>query len=207
MGILVPQLDGSPHAGDNCGPASICSALRWATRHEIAPEAATMRRRMKDREGGTHMSDHRLAWNSYIPSAMLQHMVLHPMVYHPRDTFANFMEAIGSGYGATLAIDYSLVPPYLKCSRTFDGFHSVFVAKLGRRNGKPAFKVYDPLADGRRADVPRGALWYPLDVLRECAGGVAGKRYAMYNLVEKATPHPHRNPDAEPTNGLLKEPA
>ena len=153
MPTFVRQLDGSPNAGDNCGPASIAMALRWATAHEIMPTPSAVRAAMKDPTGGTYMSDHRLAWDTYRERNAARWDVK-PMRYFAAGDFADLLTALGNGKGATIAIDYSKVPQSLKGDPLFNGLHSVFLAATRERAGMTEVKVFDPLNDGRRPGIP-----------------------------------------------------
>lgn len=195
MPILVPQLDGSPNAGDNCGPASIASALRWATKHDVEPSPSAVRRQMDDPVGGTLMSDHRKAWGHYMTVAPSKGWTLTPMKYHADARWSEFAAAFDGQHGATIAIDYSRVPRKYKGDPLFNGFHSVFVAAKRTRAESVEYKVFDPLCDGRRPGIPQGPLWYPAAVLKQAAGGVAGDGKAMYNIVRRGEPVHEPEPD------------
>lgn len=203
MPILVPQLDGSPNAGDNCGPASIASALRWATKHDVMPSPSAVRVQMDDPVGGTFMKDHRKAWDHYMRTAVPAGWTLTPMRYHESDRWSDFAAAIDGKHGATIAIDYSRVPRKYKGDPAFTGFHSVFVGAKRTRAEQVEYKVWDPLCDGRRPGIPKGPLWYPAAVLKQSAGGVAGDGKAMYNVVRRGEPIPKPEPD--PCRRLLEE--
>jgi uncharacterized coiled-coil protein SlyX len=188
MPTFVRQLDGSPNAGDNCGPASVAMALRWATAHEIEPSPSQVRKAMKDPTGGTYMADHRLAWDEY-RERNAHRWDLKPMRYFAAGEFADLITALGSGKGATIAIDYSKVPLNMKGDPAFMGLHSVFLAAVRERAGQTEVKVFDPLNDGRRPGIPGpGPVWYPKVMLRNAASAVVSQPgRAMYNLVERGT--------------------
>jgi len=188
MPTFVRQLDGSPNAGDNCGPASIAMALRWATTHEVEPTPSAVRKAMKDPTGGTYMSDHRLAWDEY-RERNAHRWDLKPMRYFAAGEFADLITALGNGKGATIAIDYSKVPQSLKGDPLFNGLHSVFLAAVRERAGQTEVKVFDPLNDGRRPGIPGpGPIWYPKVALRNAAAAVVNQPgRAMYNIVQRGT--------------------
>jgi len=188
MPVFVRQLDGSPNAGDNCGPASVAMALRWATAHDIEPTPSAVRKAMKDPTGGTYMADHRLAWDEYRERNAARWDVK-PMRYHAAGEFADLITALGNGKGATIAIDYSKVPQSLKGDPLFNGLHSVFLAAVRERAGQTEVKVFDPLNDGRRPGIPGpGPIWYPKVALRNAAAAVVGQPgRAMYNIVQRGT--------------------
>jgi len=201
MPTFVRQLDGSPNAGDNCGPASVAMALRWATAHEIMPTPSAVRKAMKDPTGGTYMSDHRLAWDEYRERNAVR-WDIKPMRYFAAGEFNDLITALGNGKGATIAIDYSKVPQSLKGDPLFNGLHSVFLAATRERAGQTEVKVFDPLNDGRRPGIPGpGPIWYPKVALRNAAAAVVNQPgKAMYNVVQRGTkvdPSPPVSPCAE----------
>lgn len=208
MSILVPQLGrGSEYRG-NCGPASVCSALRWATDHDVAPLPDDVRKAMRDFVGGTTMGDHPKGYNAFIDDAWRAGWTLPPMTYAGNATWGQFFKVLRAGNAATIAIDYSKVPARFRCA-AFNGLHSVFVSELRTKAGKREAKVWDPLADGRRPGIPRGPQWYPVEVLRDAAAGAARPGRAMFNIVKSGMMQPrdpkHPNPDAEPVEGMLRE--
>ena len=188
MPTFVRQLDGSPNAGDNCGPASVAMALRWATAHDIEPTPSAVRAAMKDPTGGTYMSDHRLAWDTY-RERNAGRWDVKPMRYFAAGDFADLLAALGNGKAATIAIDYSKVPQALKGDPLFNGLHSVFLAATRERAGITEIKVFDPLNDGRRPGIPGpGPIWYPKTALRNAAAAVVSQPgKAMYNIVQRGT--------------------
>ena len=207
MSNIVPQLDGSPHAGDNCGPASVAEAMRWATDHDVAPSPSQIRRLMGDREGGTTMDEHKIAWDKMIDDARRDGWIIRPMAYRGVAPIGDLVNAVRNGKGATVALDYSRVPKPYRRSRTFMGNHAVFIAQMRIRAGKQEFKVLDPLADGRHADAPRGPIWYPRDLLVDALEGVTRRAgHGFYNVVQKGRQIAH-DPQSdrageEPTNGV-----
>lgn len=206
MSILVPQLGrGSDYPG-NCGPASVASALRWATDHDVAPLPDDVRRAMRDLVGGTQMADHPKGYNAYIDDAWRAGWTLPPMQFAGMANWSQFLKTMRSGWAVTIAIDYSKVPKRFKCA-AFNGLHSVFVSELRTKNGQREAKVWDPLADGRREGIPRGPQWYPLPVLRDVAAGAAKPGRAIFNIVKPGMMQPkdpkHPHPDREPVEGVL----
>lgn len=197
MSVFVRQLDGSAHAGDNCGPAAVASALRWATGHRLAPTPTQVRRRMGDKQGGTSPAAQADAWKTFAPEAERLGLTLREMKYRPRAEFARLLDLLRSGFAATIAIDYSLVPDELKGDPVFDGYHAVFVSRIRQTAGaKHEIKVWDPLCDGRRAGIPGpGPVWYDERVLRRAAGGYAGSGLVTLNRVERCAAPPVEKPD------------
>lgn len=195
MGVFVRQLDGSPHAGDNCGPASLASALRWSTAHSTAPSPSLVRERMGDTEGGTHPRDLANAWESFRDGAKRRGYNLAPIRYRERVDFAKLPELLWRGDAAVIAVDYNNVPRALRGDPFFNGLHAVFVAAITTKAGVVRVKVYDPLCDGRRTGIPGpGPVWWTLSILREAVQGYAGPGKATYNAMARseriASPEP-----------------
>lgn len=187
MTYLVPQLNqGTPLDGDNCGPASVASALRWSTAHDVEPSPPEVRSRFGDKVGGTQMADHVKAYDSYTREASDLGWELKPAIYHDRDAWEKLLADLDLGRAMTLAIDYSRVPKHLKGDPKFDGLHAVFVSKVRDRGEQTEIRVWDPLCDGRRPGIPRGPLWYPKLTLKAAAAGYAGAGRATWVTVRKA---------------------
>jgi hypothetical protein len=210
MTYLVPQLDGSEHAGDNCGPASLASLARWATEHEYAPTPTEVRRMMRDFVNGTQMSEHKVAWERMQPKMDALGWTVPNLLYRGVTQFDRMEIALVKGNAVTVAINYGKLDysSGLKCSRTFNGLHSVAITKTRLRKGKREFKVIDPLADGRRPEVPRGPLWYPRETLREVAGYAtpSGPGFAMFNVARKGVMNRNgivAGEDDEPSFGII----
>jgi len=210
MSYLVPQLDGSPHAGDNCGPASVAEALRWATDHDIAPSPSRIRGLMGDFSGGTQMCDHKIAWDKFIPVAAEAGWRLEPMHDRGISPFTDLNAAIAKGRAATVAISYADLDASYRCSRSFLGLHAIFISRRKVVGKTTMYKVWDPLADGRYHGIPRGPIWYPADVLmRACAGATGRRATAWFNIVRRATLIDMEpvipQGDTEPNVGVIKE--
>lgn len=190
MGTFVAQLDGSPLAGDNCGAASLASALRWSTRHALAPSPSTVRDRMGDHEGGTRPDQLQPAWETFRAGARRRGYKLSAMRYREAGDFEALLDLLTNGDAAQVAVDYSLIPAGLSGDTKFDGMHSVFLAGIGIHNGERRVKVFDPLCDGRRQEIPGpGAVWWPVGTLRRAAASYCGAQgRATWNAVSRSLP-------------------
>lgn len=190
MPTFVRQLDGSPHDDDNCGPASVASALRWSTEHDVAPSPSSVRKGIGDFEGGTNPADLETGWEAFRGRAKARGWDLSTMRYRQSEDVEKLIEALRNGHAATLAVLYAEVPLRLSGDPKFRGpedFHSVFVAAIRERPGRTEVKVFDPLCDGRRAGIPGpGPVWWPLSVMRKAAAGYAGPGTATYNVVRRS---------------------
>ena len=164
------QGDGSRCQWSNCNPASSAMA---AHRHRKGVDPGTagpwppmpqpIRNRISPKScGGTTFEQADTATKAlYSADLSVRYDV-------PWATFQSFITA---GRGAVVFIKYSLVPAKFDASPGFDGCHAIYV---NERRGDGAFLVYDPLADGRRKGIPKGAQWWPATVLKSAAGGWTG---------------------------------
>ena len=87
--------------------------------------------------------------------------------------WATFQSLIISGRGAATSIRYSVIhgTKYDACP-TFYGGHDIYVNE--RRASDGAYLVSDPLADGRRAGIPKGPQWWPGSLLKAAAAAWTG---------------------------------
>jgi len=97
--------------------------------------------------------------------------------------WSTFQSLIISGRGAVVSIQYVIIAPTkFDASPGFTGGHAIYVNE--RRASDGAYLVYDPLADGRRAGIPKGPQWWPASLLRKAAetypGTVSGKIHASF---------------------------
>ncbi len=204
MGIFVRQLDGSPFAGENCGPASVASALRWSTEHTVAPTPSLVRARLGDTDGGTKPSELPTAWESFREPAKRRGYELAEIRYRESVDFAKLPELLWRGDAAMVAVDYSKVPRELRGDPDFLGYHAVFAAAISQKAGTTKIKIYDPLCDGRRATIPGpGPVWWTLSILREASGGYAGRARATYNAVSRSKRT--GEPDAHTCSDIAEE--
>lgn len=187
MGTFVKQLDGSPFAGANCGPASVASALRWSTRHVLHPTPSLVRERLGDHDGGTQPKDLQTAWASFADGAQRRGYRLPKMRYRPAGEFSALLDLLWRGDAAVVAVMYDKVPDDLSGDPAYAGGHSVFVESITQKNGIARVRVFDPLCDGRRQGIPGpGPVLWPVSVLRNACGAWAGKDLATYNAVSRA---------------------
>lgn len=169
------QLDGSACQGANCGPAASAMASQRAregadpaTAYGWPPTPPEVRRRIQAVYNtgckGTTFSQNENA------CATLYKVDLQPRYDVPWSTFRSLVIA---GRGAVLAIQYSVIAPTrFDACPGFVGGHSVFVNE--RRSSDGAFLVFDPLADGRRAGIPKGPQWWPASLVQKAAEAYPG---------------------------------
>ena len=197
MPTQVIQLDGSPNAAVNCGPASIAAALRWATDHDVEPTPSQVRKQIGDFTGGIRPDQVRAGWEPYIAVAAKRGWVLQDVQYRPGIPFDRLMASLDKGHGALVPILYSQVPMRLRGSKTFKGNHAIFCQGTRTQNGIKQIKVYDPLNDGRAEGIPaRGPVWYSEAILRDACAGYSGDGKATMNRVQRAERQVIVEPDA-----------
>jgi hypothetical protein len=169
------QGDGSSCQWANCGPASVAMASQRAregkdpaNQYGWPPTPKEIRQRIAAKYG-TGCKGTTFAQNEYA-AALLYKVDMQPRYQVPWSTFISLIK---SGRGAQLAIQYSVVAPTkFDASPGFTGGHSVFVNEVRTSDG--AFLVYDPLADGRRAGIPKGPQWWPGSLVKAAAFAYPG---------------------------------
>lgn len=169
----VGQLVGtSPLRSENCGMASAAMALDRATLGAKTATAEEMRARQRDQVGGTDLNDVALA----IENSGEQITVLWG------DSYDHFRNWVSNGRGAVLSGDYYVIANRLSCQPNFDKGHAIYVNEYSAAFG---FYCYDPLCDGRRSGVSKGAKWYPEAMIRAYGASFAGqgKMSAAYTNV------------------------
>lgn len=169
---FVRQLDGSPNAGENCGPVAVCHGLRWATANTVDPSPTQVRKAMHTGPGGTNLDDQQRAWDEMREVAKALGWELGPLRAHIAQPWDRVTDALDEGRSVMLQMSYRVVNvrrPDLSGDPSFMGMHSLFLARRRVSGGRAEIKVYDGLRDGRRPGIPRGPVWYPAWLLRDAA--------------------------------------
>lgn len=173
------QGDGTRCQWSNCGPASQAMASQRGREgrdpgntHGWPPMPAEIRNYISPHScGGTSLNDNDGASN---------HLYRTDMWVRYGVPWATFVSLVISGRGACLQIRYSVIAPTkYDASPGFTENHLVFVNE--RRSSDGAFLVYDPLADGRRAGIPKGPQWWPASLLRAAAYAIPGTATGCVN--------------------------
>jgi len=172
------QGDGSRCQWSNCGPASQAMAADRHRRgvdpknhHGWLPTPSEIRNFITRFCGGTSLQQN---------DSAATHMYFANMDVRYGVPWATFQSLIISGRGAILQIRYSVIAPTkFDGSPGFTGNHAVFVNE--RRSSDGAFLVYDPLADGRRAGIPKGPQWWPASLLKAAAYAIPGTASGCVN--------------------------
>ena len=112
---------------------------------------------------------------------------LRPLRYVKKENrpWAEAEKALRRRRAVHLAISYGVVNariPEKSGDPNFDGGHSILVFGIKRRPDGHGWLVgvNDPLADGRRSGIPKGRQWWPLGVVRDAAGKLAGSNDRFY---------------------------
>jgi hypothetical protein len=140
--------------------------------HGWPPMPSEIRNRISPTScGGTSLNDN--------DSAAL-HLYLTDMWVRYGVPWSTFQSLIISGRGAVLQIRYSVIAPTkYDASPGFTGNHAVYVNE--RRSSDGAYLVYDPLADGRRAGIPKGPQWWPNALVKAAAYAIPGTATGCVN--------------------------
>jgi hypothetical protein len=173
------QLDGSPHAGNNCGPGSLSSAIE-RDRRGVKPNSALwlptpayIRARMI----ALVIEADKGAGGTSGPELVKAAKRLYGVTLTPRYNlpFADLVTLIAAGRGAIIPIRYSAVhgTKFDACP-SFLGNHwvywngSTWTSAAGYLD-----RIYDSLADGRRAGIPKGPQLWPRALLKAATGAYA----------------------------------
>jgi hypothetical protein len=165
------QGDGSRCQWSNCNCASHADAAERARRgvdpgnvHGWLPTPSEIRNQVSPHAcGGTSLNEN---------GAAVAHLYAVTMTIRYNIPWESFRSLIISGRGAVVPILYRILPARFDASPGFNGNHAIFVNE--RRASDGAYLVYDPLADGRRAGIPKGPQWWPGSLLRDAAYAYPG---------------------------------
>lgn len=105
-----------------------------------------------------------------------------PMTYTIRTVASEVRGAIRAGREVHICIDYGTWNRIM--GRTgdpaFDDGHSIAIRGQRTRNGKVQVKIYDPLEDKRRPEIPQGPRWVPREKVFQAAATFAGGHGRCY---------------------------
>lgn len=161
---LVHQFgDGGPFGGLNCNCACGAMLVALETGGAKRPTASEFRSRTRnddgtpDVTGGTHPSQ-------IVECAQRAYGVTLDQRVMPFEDAWKLGQR--SDVGVSVSISYAVIAgTRFDSSPGFTGFHQVVLS---------GGKVFDPLADGRRAGIPTGPEAWPKDLLRRAAGKYSG---------------------------------
>lgn len=166
------QGDGSRCQWSNCGPASQAMAAQRhregvdpLNHHGWPPMPSEIRNYISPTHcGGTSLQEN---------DGAATHLYLADMNVRYGVPWSTFQSLIISGRGAIVQIWYGVISPTkFDASPGFTGAHAIYVNE--RRASDGAYLVYDPLADGRRAGIPKGPQWWPGSLLQKAAYAMPG---------------------------------
>jgi hypothetical protein len=106
-----------------------------------------------------------------------------PLTYTIRTLLSEVRGAVASGRYVHIAIDYGKfnAMPGRTGDPNFRGGHSIGVWGQRRRNGRVQWRIYDPLDDHRRPEIPQGPRWVNREKVTKAAEAFArgnGRCYA-----------------------------
>ena len=171
---LETQLDGSASQAFDAGRAVAVMELDYATCGQIRVSTEAIGRRMGVPDGATTTADRKRAVESYADRARSLGLV--PPRYRAveRGKVSDLWDLLIEGRPASVIIDYGQVGDQ-RGDSSYDGFHVVWLRWARERDdGTKEVCVYDPLADGRSAEVPDGPQWWPWQVVESAVSAVSG---------------------------------
>lgn len=196
MPVHQPQLTGVSSQSADCGVRTTQMLIDWATRGAKKPGPRWLRKRMGFDDPtapiGTNPSHWDRAIKSFDSPAELggkyEFIPGTPLLGQPWSRIENHLI---DGKMVGLAIHYGTwdrLAPKKSGSSTFKGFHAVPLKGLDDRGRT---KDFDPLFDGRRADIPRGPIMVPLEKMEQAAKALSkmatGRNDNIYGyLAERA---------------------
>jgi len=150
------QLTGSAMGGRNCAAASGAMLADQSTMGLKNPTPDAFRKASGDFTGGLYMGQ--------VATTLQRAYGVHTTCYDQSDGYvwSEMLAHLKQGRFMVVAGDYDQVPLALKGDKDFTGFHAVFYHRVGSEG----VRVGDPLNDGRRVGIPKGYVWWPLDLAR-----------------------------------------
>lgn len=203
------QLTGSNQQSANCGPCSTVMLVRFASCGRLSPSPTEIRRRMGDFSGPTEMSDIEravLSFDSEAREVGLKPLYIKMMWNEP---WGDLIAALKNDRMVCVLVDYGTInqiAPRRSGDKQFTGDH-FFDVKGWRqvwRKGRQytEVQVYDPLADGRRPNIPTGPGWWPVEIVREAAEDAATSGRASFLIVPRAPELEVKDPAANSGQGV-----
>ena len=198
----VPQLDGSPQAKVDCGPASSASLITHANRNALVPTPTQMRSWGRMPPGPTSFAHQKRAIESIEVAQAFDHIglmapALIRLGYVDRETVIRAL--VLARHDVLFAIKYSTVNelPAYSSDRDFNGNHFVTGCRVyepiegtadrwHRVRGRSVQRVIDhpadfwvvvidPLADQRRPSIPLAPQLWPLTLLLSAGDAFADR--------------------------------
>jgi len=191
---FISQFADPKTGASDCGVVTTIFAIDYASGGHIRPTPAEIRKRMGIPSGPTKLSDQAAAMATYAKEAKklgLRPLTMEKLLARP---WKEVREAIATGDWVNVQLDYAVVDtaiPALSGQKGYEGHHSVSVHGVRERDGRTEVRVFDPLANGRFPDIPRGPQWWPLAVVRDAAmsfAAEAGPGLASAGVVKRSEP-------------------
>lgn len=188
---LQPQLNnGSKTGGEDCGPRSSCMGADWATEGALLTPIPEFRRRARRPAGDTNTEQLTNALRSYDTPKETNGRTDIQAFRKLRQPKSTLREAITDGKYVVVQMSYAVlqrIAPGWDACPTFHGMHSIGVMGQRVREGSVQWRVFDPLADGRRKGIPTGPDWWPRWVVEGVAEGFTKTDGTFSGVVINAT--------------------
>jgi hypothetical protein len=150
------QGTGTPLAWKNCAAASGAMLVDQGSLRLKNPSPDAFRKATGDFVGGLEVSQVASTCEKYgVP--------VHAYDWTDNLTWDQLTTFIKRGQFAVVAGDYETLPYALKGDKNFTGDHSVLFGEIVGTK----IRVGDPLNDGRRPNIPKGYIWWPLSEARQ----------------------------------------
>lgn len=191
----VEQLHGpDPTAGSDCAIAVAKMAIRFGTCGQLDPGMDAIREQAGldtpnppgSNDYSTTMDEYVRCLNSYDDEAQRAGFKGVSAMEHERGQWENDDQGLAptirrEEHWCCVFVDYGVVQdrePAKTGDKSFRGAHAVgvygFKSADETDDGKAKCKVYDPLNDGRRDEIPKGPVWWLMSTMRDAADAYAG---------------------------------
>lgn len=186
----VPQLDGSPQAKVNCGPACAAMALAHASRNQIVPTPTAVRAAGQMGVGPTNFADLKRGVAAYADEFEAIGLAAPDLIRLGYVTYSEFINSLVRAQRFhVVGVDYAVfnLPWWRQYSgdKGYTGAHFITCTRIYAQGAAGAFRrvrprnawrvvehperywtlLLDPLADGRRPAIPQAPQLVPLPLV------------------------------------------
>lgn len=187
---LVEQLHGpDPTAGSDCAICCARMAIMFATCGQVNPSPDKIRKQAgldkpdpPPDDYSTTMSEYVKAVNAFDDEARDRGYDGIGAGVHERARWDDLEPVLkDERKWVTMFVDYGVLnerEPAKSGDKGFDGAHAIgvfgYTPQSETSDGTVKYRVFDPLCDGRRAEVPKGPTFWKASTLKDAADAYAG---------------------------------